>query len=123
MQLLRRGGNGCKVMSWPNDWKIRHGSAIRIIRSTRLCRDCGVMMSDFAANSSHVVDFMNNSPNWQGSSDSVRSVFYPHMLFGRKQLAAILHLQIFRMRRIPAAFHPALKPCQSLNRFGGFSAG
>ncbi len=37
------------------------------------------MLSDFAANSSHVVDFMNNSPNWQGSSDSVRSVFYPHI--------------------------------------------
>ena len=29
-------------------------------------------------------------------------------------------LAVFRMRRIPAAFHPALKPCQSLNRFGGF---
>ncbi len=37
------------------------------------------MLSDFVANSGHVVDFMNNSPNWQGENDSVRSVFYPHI--------------------------------------------
>jgi multiple sugar transport system substrate-binding protein len=37
------------------------------------------MLSDFAANNDHVVDFMNNSPNWQGTDTSVRSVFYPHI--------------------------------------------
>jgi multiple sugar transport system substrate-binding protein len=33
-------------------------------------------LAEFTANSAHVVDFMNNSPNWQGTDDSVRSVFY-----------------------------------------------
>ena len=38
-----------------------------------------VMLREFTENSSHVVDFMNNSPNWQGREDSVRSVFWPHI--------------------------------------------
>lgn len=38
-----------------------------------------IMLSDFTANTNHVVNFMNNSPNWQGTDDSVRSVFYPHI--------------------------------------------
>jgi multiple sugar transport system substrate-binding protein len=37
------------------------------------------MLSNFSANSVNVVDFMNNSPNWQGSDTSVRSVFYPNI--------------------------------------------
>ena len=37
------------------------------------------MLSTFAANASKAVNFMNNSPNWQGSDDSVRSVFWPHI--------------------------------------------
>lgn len=37
------------------------------------------MLSEFSKNSVNVVNFMNNSPNWQGSDDSVRSVFYPHI--------------------------------------------
>lgn len=37
------------------------------------------MLSDFSKNSVNVVNFMNNSPNWQGSETSVRSVFYPHI--------------------------------------------
>ncbi len=37
------------------------------------------MMREFLNNSSHVVDFMKNSPNWQGKEDSVRSVFWPHI--------------------------------------------
>lgn len=37
------------------------------------------MLSDFTENNVHVVDFMNNSPNWQGTDSSVRSVFYPHI--------------------------------------------
>ncbi|MCM1267217.1 MAG: extracellular solute-binding protein [Bacteroidales bacterium] len=35
------------------------------------------MLSEFTKNAEHVVDFMNNSPNWQGDDTSVRSVFYP----------------------------------------------
>lgn len=38
-----------------------------------------VMLDEFSANSEHVADFMNNSPNWQGSDDSVRSVFWVHI--------------------------------------------
>jgi multiple sugar transport system substrate-binding protein len=37
------------------------------------------MFSDFTANASHVVDFMNGSPNWQGDDTSVRSVFWPNI--------------------------------------------
>ncbi|MDY4976834.1 MAG: hypothetical protein SO147_08060 [Clostridia bacterium] len=37
------------------------------------------MLSTFAANASKTVNFMKNSPNWQGSDDSVRSVFWPHI--------------------------------------------
>lgn len=37
------------------------------------------MLSEFSANAVNVVNFMNNSPNWQGREDSVRSVFYPHI--------------------------------------------
>jgi multiple sugar transport system substrate-binding protein len=35
-----------------------------------------VMLSDFSDNEDNVVDFMNGSPNWQGSESSVRSVFW-----------------------------------------------
>jgi multiple sugar transport system substrate-binding protein len=38
-----------------------------------------VMLNTFSDNSKNVVDFMNNSPNWQGKETSVRSVFYPHI--------------------------------------------
>lgn len=38
-----------------------------------------MMLEEFSANQDHVIDFMNNSPNWQGSDDSVRSVFWPHI--------------------------------------------
>lgn len=37
------------------------------------------MLNDFSANSVHVVDFMRNSPNWQGRDDSFRSVFWPNI--------------------------------------------
>lgn len=37
------------------------------------------MLTDFSANSVHVVDFMRNSPNWQGRDDSFRSVFWPNI--------------------------------------------
>lgn len=37
------------------------------------------MLSEFSKNAVNVVNFMNNSPNWQGNDDSVRSVFYPHI--------------------------------------------
>jgi multiple sugar transport system substrate-binding protein len=37
------------------------------------------MLSDFTANASHVIDFMNGSPNWQGTDTSVRSVFWPNI--------------------------------------------
>jgi multiple sugar transport system substrate-binding protein len=37
------------------------------------------MLAEFSANAKNVVDFMNNSPNWQGSDTSVRSVFWPHI--------------------------------------------
>ena len=33
------------------------------------------MLNEFVSNAAHVVDFMNNSPNWQGNDTSVRSVF------------------------------------------------
>ncbi len=38
-----------------------------------------LMLSEFYDNAANVVDFMNNSPNWQGNDTSVRSVFYPHI--------------------------------------------
>jgi multiple sugar transport system substrate-binding protein len=37
------------------------------------------MLSEFAENSVNVVDFMNNTPNWQGNDTSVRSVFWPNI--------------------------------------------
>ncbi|MCM1107415.1 MAG: extracellular solute-binding protein [Blautia sp.] len=37
------------------------------------------MLDEFTGNSVNVVDFMNNSPNWQGNDTSVRSVFWPHI--------------------------------------------
>lgn len=37
------------------------------------------MLEEFTKNSVNVVDFMNNSPNWQGGDNSVRSVFWPHI--------------------------------------------
>lgn len=38
-----------------------------------------IMLSQFSENAVNVVDFMNSSPNWQGSDNSVRSVFYKHI--------------------------------------------
>ncbi len=46
---------------------------------TEKYQDSITMLSEFSANEANVVDFMNNSPNWQGSDTSVRSVFYPHI--------------------------------------------
>ncbi len=37
------------------------------------------MLPEFSANAANVIDFMHNSPNWQGSDNSVRSVFWPHI--------------------------------------------
>ncbi|MCM1044189.1 MAG: extracellular solute-binding protein [Candidatus Gastranaerophilales bacterium] len=37
------------------------------------------MLSQFTQNAVNVVDFMNNSPNWQGNETSVRSVFWPNI--------------------------------------------
>ena len=37
------------------------------------------MLDEFVSNAAHVVDFMNNSPNWQGNDTSVRSVFWPNI--------------------------------------------
>ncbi|MCM1047735.1 MAG: extracellular solute-binding protein [Clostridiales bacterium] len=37
------------------------------------------MLDEFTENSVNVVDFMNNSPNWQGNDTSVRSVFWPNI--------------------------------------------
>ncbi|MCM1499908.1 MAG: hypothetical protein NC124_15705, partial [Clostridium sp.] len=37
------------------------------------------MLDEFTKNAEHVVDFMNNSPNWQGNDTSVRSVFWPNI--------------------------------------------
>ncbi|MCM1134686.1 MAG: extracellular solute-binding protein [Clostridium sp.] len=37
------------------------------------------MLDEFTKNSENVVDFMNNSPNWQGNDTSVRSVFWPNI--------------------------------------------
>lgn len=37
------------------------------------------MLDEFTENAKHVVDFMNNSPNWQGNDTSVRSVFWPNI--------------------------------------------
>ncbi|MCM1237325.1 MAG: extracellular solute-binding protein [Ruminococcus flavefaciens] len=44
------------------------------------------MLNEFTQNAENVVDFMNNSPNWQGSDTSVRSVFWPniHELLAKK---------------------------------------
>ncbi|MCM1543420.1 MAG: extracellular solute-binding protein [Blautia sp.] len=37
------------------------------------------MLDEFTENAVNVVDFMNNSPNWQGNDTSVRSVFWPNI--------------------------------------------
>ncbi|MCM1222493.1 MAG: extracellular solute-binding protein [Lachnospiraceae bacterium] len=37
------------------------------------------MLDEFTKNAENVVDFMNNSPNWQGDDTSVRSVFWPNI--------------------------------------------
>ena len=37
------------------------------------------MLDEFTGNAKNVVDFMNNSPNWQGEDTSVRSVFWPNI--------------------------------------------
>ncbi|MCM1156903.1 MAG: extracellular solute-binding protein [Bacteroidales bacterium] len=37
------------------------------------------MLDEFTKNAENVVDFMNNSPNWQGNDTSVRSVFWPNI--------------------------------------------
>lgn len=37
------------------------------------------MLDEFVSNAVNVVDFMNNSPNWQGNDTSVRSVFWPNI--------------------------------------------
>lgn len=42
-------------------------------------KDDILMLEEFANNSSNVVSFTNNSPNWQGAENSVRQVFYPHI--------------------------------------------
>ena len=42
-------------------------------------KDQITMLEEFTANSVHVIDFMNNSPNWQGTDTSVRSVFWPNI--------------------------------------------
>jgi multiple sugar transport system substrate-binding protein len=34
------------------------------------------MYDQFADNAENVVDYMNSSPNWQGSETAVRSVFW-----------------------------------------------
>jgi multiple sugar transport system substrate-binding protein len=39
-------------------------------------KDKIVMLDSFTENAENVVDFMNNSPNWQGTDTSVRSVFW-----------------------------------------------
>jgi multiple sugar transport system substrate-binding protein len=38
-----------------------------------------LMLEDYMENEACVVDFMNSSPNWQGNSTSVRSVFWPNI--------------------------------------------
>ncbi|MCM1101789.1 MAG: extracellular solute-binding protein [Acetatifactor muris] len=42
-------------------------------------KDRITMLHEFTQNAANVVDFMNNSPNWQGNETSVRSVFWPHI--------------------------------------------
>jgi multiple sugar transport system substrate-binding protein len=37
------------------------------------------MLSEFSDNAAQIVDFMNGSPNWQGTDTSVRSVFWPNI--------------------------------------------
>ncbi len=38
-----------------------------------------IMLPQFSKNADNVIDFMNFSPNWQGSDNSVRSVFWVHI--------------------------------------------
>jgi multiple sugar transport system substrate-binding protein len=39
-------------------------------------KDDILMLDEFSNNTENVIDFMNGSPNWQGSDNSVRSVFW-----------------------------------------------
>jgi multiple sugar transport system substrate-binding protein len=59
--------------------EISVGSIPESEKTVKKYEDQIVMLSDFSENASHVVDFMNNSPNWQGNETSVRSVFWPNI--------------------------------------------
>ena len=62
--------------------KWRDLSAGNIPASKRTLEKYGnriTMIGEFGKNSVNVVDFMNNSPNWQGKKTSVRSVFWPNI--------------------------------------------
>jgi multiple sugar transport system substrate-binding protein len=59
--------------------EISVGSITESEKTVKKYEDQIVMLSDFSENASHVVDFMNNSPNWQGNETSVRSVFWPNI--------------------------------------------
>ena len=59
----------------------------------------------------NVVDFMNNSPNWQGSENSVRNVFWPNihkLLMGKttpKECAADLNRDCNAAIHVKTSFH------------------
>lgn len=70
-----------------------------------------MMLAEFSANEVNVVDFMNNSPNWQGSENSVRNVFWPkihELLRGRttpKECAAALNQDCNAAIHVKTSFH------------------
>lgn len=70
-----------------------------------------MMLAEFSANEVNVVDFMNNSPNWQGSENSVRNVFWPNihkLLMGKttpKECAADLNRDCNAAIHVKTSFH------------------
>jgi multiple sugar transport system substrate-binding protein len=61
-------------------WMAYSAGSIPVSKSvTAAYEDQIFMLSEFADNAEHEIDFMNKNPNWQGSDTSVRSVFYPQI--------------------------------------------
>jgi multiple sugar transport system substrate-binding protein len=55
------------------------GNIPESIKTREKYADQITMLGEFSKNAVNEVDFMNNSPNWQGNETSVRSVFWPNI--------------------------------------------
>ncbi|MCM1194852.1 MAG: ABC transporter substrate-binding protein [Firmicutes bacterium] len=65
-------------------------------------KDDILLLEAFSENAVHAVDFTRNLPNWQGSDDSVRSVFY-------QEIAKLLHMNDGRFDYTPEQIAASLQ--------------